>query len=98
MSTSQSLIPPQRIERLILLVRDRRVILDADLAVLYGVTTKALNQAVKRNKKRFPQDFMFRLSKKEKVEVVTNCDHLARLKFSPCFALRVHGAWRDHAC
>jgi ethanolamine utilization protein EutP (predicted NTPase) len=58
-----------------LLVRDRRVILDADLAVLYGVTTKALNQAVKRNKKRFPQDFMFRLSKKEKIEVVTNCDH-----------------------
>ncbi|HXU38558.1 MAG TPA: ORF6N domain-containing protein [Blastocatellia bacterium] len=94
MSTSQSLIPPERIERLILLVRDRRVILDADLAVLYGVTTKALNQAVKRNKKRFPQDFMFRLSKKEKIEVVTNCDHLGRLKFSPVlpYAFTEHGA------
>ena len=94
MSPTQSLIPPERIERLILLVRDQRVILDADLAVLYGVTTKALNQAVKRNRKRFPQDFMFRLSKKEKIEVVTNCDHLARLKFSPVLphAFTEHGA------
>lgn len=55
--------------------------LDADIAELYGVPTKALNQAVKRNKARFPQDFMFRLTKAEKAEVVTNCDHLKRLKF-----------------
>lgn len=94
MSVSQGLIPPERIEGLILLVRGRRVILDADLAVLYGVTTKALNQAVKRNRKRFPQDFMLRLTKKEKNEVVTNCDHLARLKFSPVLphAFTEHGA------
>ena len=57
--------------------------LDTDLARLYGVGTKALNQAVKRNKERFPEDFMFQLTKREKAEVVTNCDHLRRLKFSP---------------
>jgi len=56
---------------------------DADIAVLYGVTTKALNQAVKRNKDRFPEDFTFQLTPKEKSEVVTNCDHLSRLRFSP---------------
>jgi hypothetical protein len=57
--------------------------LDQDLADIYGVPTKVLNQAVKRNLKRFPEDFMFRLTPKEKAEVVTNCDHLVRLKFSP---------------
>ena len=56
--------------------------LDRDLARLYGVTTKGLNQAVKRNIKRFPEDFMFRLTETEKEEVVTNCDHLKPLKFS----------------
>lgn len=53
-----------------------------DLADLYGVTVKALNQAVKRNIDRFPGDFMFQLTSEEKQEVVTNCDHLKRLKFS----------------
>ncbi len=72
------MILPERIENLILFVRNHRVIMDADLAGLYGVATKALNQAVKRNRKRFPKDFMFRLNKMEKSEVVTNCDHLAR--------------------
>ena len=56
--------------------------LDADLAVLYEVPTKALNQAVKRNERRFPPDFMFRLTKKEKDELVTNCDRFERLKHS----------------
>ena len=56
--------------------------LDADLAVLYEVPTKALNQAVKRNERRFPPDFMFRLTKKEKGELVTNCDQFERLKHS----------------
>jgi len=56
--------------------------LDADLAVLYEVPTKALNQAVKRNERRFPPDFMFRLTKKEKGELVTNCDRFERLKHS----------------
>lgn len=68
--------------------------IDADLAELYGVTTKALNQAVKRNQKRFPEDFMFQLSPEEKLEVVTNCDHLHRLKFSRTlpYAFTEHGA------
>jgi hypothetical protein len=68
--------------------------LDADLAELYGVTTGALNQAVKRNKGRFPEDFAFRLTVEEKEEVVTKCDNLARLKFSPVlpFAFTEHGA------
>ncbi len=52
------------------------------MAEFYGVQTKVLNQAVKRNKDRFPEDFMFRLTKAEKDEVVTNCDHLEKLKFS----------------
>ena len=56
--------------------------LDSDLAKLYGVETKVLNQAVKRNQDRFPDDFMFQLTEKEKQEVVTNCDHLRKLKFS----------------
>ena len=54
-----------------------------DLAQIYGVTTKALNQSVKRNGDRFPNDFAFFLSEREKAEVVTNCDHLSRVKFSP---------------
>lgn len=60
----------------ILLLRGRRVMLDADLAELYGVPTKVLNQAVKRNSRRFPTDFLFRLNTIEKSEVVTACDHL----------------------
>ncbi len=56
--------------------------LDRDLAYLYGVSTKALNQAVKRNERRFPLDFMFRLTADEKHELVTNCDRLAKLKHS----------------
>jgi hypothetical protein len=67
---------------------------DADLAELYGVSTKALNQAVKRNTRRFPQDFMFQLTQAEKLEVVTNCGHLATLKFSKSLPLAFteHGA------
>ncbi len=75
-------IPIERIEQAILLIREQKVMLDADLAVLYEVPTKALNQAVKRNERRFPPDFMFRLTKKEKGELVTNCDRFERLKHS----------------
>ena len=77
----------------ILIVRGQKVMIDADLAELYGVRTKALNQAVKRNRDRFPDDFAFQLSKSERDEVVTNCDHLARLKYSPTlpFAFTEHG-------
>ena len=61
------LVPVERIERLIHLARGEKVLLDADLARLYGVETKALNRAVKRNRSRFPQDFMFQLTAEEAV-------------------------------
>ncbi len=63
-------------------IRGQRVMLDRDLAELYGVQTKVLNQAVKRNIKRFPDDFMFQLNYEETHELVTNCDRLATLKYS----------------
>lgn len=89
-----SLVEVHRIERAILWIRGRRVMLDSDLAALYGVQTKALNQAVKRNLERFPPDFMVRLTSREKTKVVTDCDHLARLKFSSSlpYAFTEHGA------
>jgi hypothetical protein len=82
------------IEPRILVVRGHKVLLDADLARLYGVTTKRINEQVKRNRHRFPEDFMFPLTAEEKGEVVANCDHLARLKFSPTLpnAFTEHGA------
>ena len=94
MVSRESLVPMERIERAIFLIRGQKVMLDADLAELYGVLTKVLNQAVKRNKERFPVDFMSQLTKEEKVEVVTICDHLKRLKFSPTLphAFTEHGA------
>jgi hypothetical protein len=64
-------------------IRGVQVMFDNDLAELYKVTTGALNQAVKRNLDKFPQDFMFQLTELEKVEVITNCDNLQRLKYSP---------------
>ncbi|MGA3086784.1 MAG: ORF6N domain-containing protein [Thermodesulfobacteriota bacterium] len=78
-----SIIPVEVVERKILLIRGQKVILDADLAKLYGVTTKRLNEQVRRNQGRFPEDFMFQLNSDEKAEVVANCDHLAKLRFSP---------------
>jgi hypothetical protein len=94
MSANKVVIPVEQIEPRILLVRGQKVLLDADLAKLYGTTTKALNQAVKRNRGRFPSEFLFTLSAEEKLEVVTNCDHLKRLKFSPNLphAFTEHGA------
>ena len=71
------------IENKILVIRGQQVMLDRDLAELYGVETKVLNQAVKRNIERFPEQFCFQLNKTEIKEVVTNCDHLKTLIFSP---------------
>jgi hypothetical protein len=90
----KELIPVEMIERKILLIRGEKVMLDADLAALHGVTTKRLNEQVKRNLERFPNDFMFQLTEEEKAEVVANCDHLKRLKFSPAlpYAFTEHGA------
>lgn len=60
-----SLIPGERIERSILLIRGHKVMLDKDLAILYGVSTSQLNKAVTRNLERFPDDFMFQLTQEE---------------------------------
>jgi ORF6N domain len=78
--TAAAMLP--RIEARIQTIRGQRVMVDADLALLYGVETKRLNEQVKRNANRFPQDFMFQLTPAEKAEVVANCDHLQKLKFS----------------
>jgi len=61
----KSLIPEERIEQIILIIRNQKVVLDSDLALLYGVSVKRLNEAVKRNKERFPLDFIFQLRKGE---------------------------------
>ncbi len=63
--SSKALVPPERIRQSILLIRGERVLLDADLAEMYGVETKVLTQAVRRNIERFPADFMFQLSAEE---------------------------------
>ena len=72
-----------QIQKRIYVIREKRVMLDSDLALLYEVEAKRLNEAVKRNIRRFPADFMFRLSKSEFAEVVANCDHLQNIKFRP---------------
>ena len=59
------IVPADRIERTILLIRGEKVILDRDLADLYGVETKRLNEQIRRNRNRFPADFLFRLTNKE---------------------------------
>ena len=74
--------PAKPLESLILTIRGRKVVVDADLASVYGVTTKRLNEQVKRNVERFPEDFVFRLTAEEKAEVVAICDHLGRLRFA----------------
>lgn len=88
------IIPVPQVENKILFLRGERVMLDSDLALLYGVSTKRLNEQVKRNQQRFPKEFMFQLSQTEKNEVVANCDHLQKLRFSPVrpYAFTEHGA------
>jgi hypothetical protein len=91
-----ALVPVQDITRAILVLRGQRVLLDADLAGLYGVPTKALNQAVKRNAERFPEDFMFRLTRTEtealnRSQIVTGSQKHRDPRFPP-FAFTEHGA------
>jgi hypothetical protein len=82
------------LQRRILFIRGQKVMIDSDLAEVYNVTTKALNQAVKRNIERFPADFMFQLTQGEKERLVTDCDHLRKIRFSPSlpYAFTEHGA------
>ena len=75
---TKSIIPVETIQDRILLIQGQKVILDSDLAALYKVPTKRLNEQVKRNKDRFPKDFMFQLTSGEKAEVDANCGYLNR--------------------
>jgi len=90
-----ALAPIDQIVQATLYLRGQRVLLDADLAALYGVSTKALNQAMKRNAERFPEDFMFRLSINEirsrRSQSVTASSPFRNPRFAP-FAFTEHGA------
>lgn len=90
----KELISADAIEHRIFTIRGHKVMLDRDLAYLYGVTTKRLNEQVKRNRARFPGDFMLQLTKEEKNEVVASCDHLKAVKYSSTlpYAFTEHGA------
>ena len=96
MEGQTGLIPMERIERAILSIRGEKVMLDSDLAELYGVETKALNQAVKRNANRFPEDFMFQLTADEvfklnRSQIVTGSQKHRDPRFPP-YAFTEHGA------
>jgi hypothetical protein len=93
MASRNPIIQTGKIQQRILMIRGEKVIIDADLAEFYGVPTKRLNEQVKRNKERFPEDFMFQLNAAEKSEVVAKCDHLEKLKFSKSlpYAFTEHG-------
>ena len=86
------LVTAETIERKISLIHGQKVMLDSDLAELYGVTTKRLNEQVRRNAYRFPGDFMFRLTKAEKDELVANCDRFSNLKYSRVLRLAAAGS------
>jgi len=97
-------LPDELIEDTILLIRGKRVILDRELARLYGVSTKVLNQAVKRNADRFPEDFMFQLTREETKEwqrvkrlrsqiVTLKKAQGTHIKYSP-YAFTEHGIFR----
>ena len=77
--------PLEKIENLIQVIRGKQVMLDRDLARLYGVDTKRLNEQVKRNIERFPIHFRFQLTENETTELVANCDRLQALKHSTVF-------------
>ncbi len=77
-----NLISVEAITSKIFFIRGKKVMLDNDLALLYDVQTKRLNEQVKRNKKRFPEDFMFQLTKTERNELVAICDRFDAMKHS----------------
>ncbi|MDD2680295.1 MAG: ORF6N domain-containing protein [Candidatus Omnitrophica bacterium] len=77
-----SIVSVEVITSKIFFIRGKKVMIDRDLALLYEVTTKRLNEQVKRNIKRFPEDFMFQLTKSEKSELVANCDRFNAMKHS----------------
>jgi hypothetical protein len=89
-----AIVPEEKIDRAILLIQGHKVMLDTDLAEIYGVKTSRLNEQVKRNIERFPEDFMFQLTDKEKEDVIANCDNLVKIKYSRTnpYAFTEHGA------
>ncbi len=93
MAESKEIVQIGKIEQRIFLIRGEKVVIDLDLAEFYGVPTKRLNEQVKRNRDRFPEDFIFQLTDIEKSEVVAICDHLAKLKFARSlpYAFTEHG-------
>jgi hypothetical protein len=97
MEGQTSLVPLERIERAIILVRGEKVMLDSDLAEIYGVETRILNQAVKRNTSRFPSDFMFQLTLEEAEAILRSRSQSVTLKrgqnikYLP-YAFTEHGA------
>jgi len=78
-----SIIKFENIENTIIVLRNKKVLIDSDVAMLYGVATKEINQAVSNNQEKFPDGYFFELTKEEKDEVVKKNDHLDKLKFSP---------------
>ncbi len=93
MNHQTATVPTPNIAPLIRVVREVRVILDADLAQIYGVETRALNQALKRNRDRFPEDFAFELSREEIMGISQSVISLHKLRFSKQVrAFTEHGA------
>jgi phage regulator Rha-like protein len=95
MAKTNAIVPIERIESRILLIRGRKVMLDSHLAELYGVTTKRLNEQVKRNKERFPADFMFQLTFEEteslRSQIATSNRGRGGRRYRP-YAFTEHGA------
>ncbi len=89
----KSVIPQETIEQKIFLIRRHKIMIDRDLARLYGVETKYLNRQVRRNIGRFPEEFMFKLTREEKDELVTICHRLKTMKHSSTlpYAFTEHG-------
>src|SRR5512135_1230883 len=93
MNSQPDITPVQNVTALIRVIRDVRVILDSDLAKLYGVDTRSLNQALKRNQERFPDDFAFELTREEILGISQTVISLRNLKFSKQVrAFTEHGA------
>ncbi len=82
MSQGAELVPTEIIETKILLIRGQKVLVAQDLAELYGVTTKRLHEQVRRNRNRFPEDFMFTLTKEERDELASICGRFKNIKHS----------------
>jgi ORF6N domain len=95
MPRTSAIVPIERIESRIFLLRDHKVMLDSDLAELYGVTTKRLNEQVKRNQQRFPADFMFQLTSEEtknlRSQIATSNRTSGGRRYRP-YAFTEHGA------